>query len=73
MREGYAGLGHILTADTRQPEEKLADLMARQMLVTVPPLLLRIFILDHWSKVSALAHQIHDAPDRYAYLEAGDG
>lgn len=43
----------------KEPEHALADLMARDLGVTVTPRELRMFIRANWRKVSALAHAIH--------------
>jgi hypothetical protein len=46
-----------------EPQIRLARLMERELWLSanlLDPVALRLFILAHWSKVSALAHQIHD-------------
>jgi len=40
--------------------EKLADLMKREMDVSINPKVLRMFLRAHWSKVSMLSHAIHE-------------
>lgn len=66
----------------KEPERKLAELLARETGVSINPQALRMFIRAHWSKVSALAHDIHgEAADpkpnedegRAAYPAAGEG
>lgn len=42
------------------PHEKLCDLLKRETGSSVDPLMMRLFIKHHWSKVSKLAHDIHD-------------
>lgn len=42
------------------PEKVLAAMMARDLGVTVEPRTLRLFLQARWSKVSALAHRIHE-------------
>lgn len=55
---------------TPSPEEGLADLMTRDLGVTVTPRELRMFIRANWRRVSAYAHAIHgtegqrQAPDK---------
>jgi len=41
-------------------QEKLATLMLREMDVEVNPKVLRMFIRAHWTKISLLAHAIHE-------------
>jgi hypothetical protein len=55
-------MGTFNTADSTA-HEKLAQLMKREMDVEVNPKLLRLFLRAHWSKVSALAHAIHEQPE----------
>ena len=50
------GIGGGYTA----PEKRLASLMYRELGVQINEQALRMFIRAHWSKVSALAHDIHD-------------
>jgi hypothetical protein len=45
---------------TQPPHKRLASLMNRELGTDIDPRLLRLFIKHHWSKVSTLAHQIHD-------------
>lgn len=52
-------MGSYNTDDKNAPE-KLANLMHREMGVTISPALLRLFLRSHWAKVSMLAHQIHE-------------
>jgi hypothetical protein len=42
------------------PETRLARLMERELHLAIHPSAFRRFIVAHWSKISALAHQIHD-------------
>lgn len=76
MRGDY-GIGfsyYAAASDERPPERRLADLMLRELESPYEPAHLRAFIQRHWSKVSMLAHQIHDTPDDpYVLLQAGDG
>lgn len=41
------------------PEQSLADLMSRDLGVTIIPRELRMFIRANWRKVSVYAHAIH--------------
>ena len=43
------------------PETRLARLMERELHLAIAPSAFRRFIIAHWSNISALAHQIHDA------------
>jgi hypothetical protein len=46
-----------------EPQIRLARLMERELGLpglTLDPIALRLFIIAHWGKVSALAHQTHD-------------
>jgi len=48
----------------REPEaaeSRLASLMQREMNVAIDPKMLRLFLLHHWSKVTKLAHEVHEA------------
>lgn len=49
-----------VSATRNTPEMRLSRLMSRELDVTVDPRLLRLFLKHHWSKVSALAHEIHE-------------
>jgi hypothetical protein len=42
------------------PEQKLATLMNRELGSAINKRELRLFIKAHWSKISTLAHAIHD-------------
>lgn len=46
-------------AYVQTPEDKLAELMARDLGVTITPRELRMFIRANWRAVSAYAHAIH--------------
>jgi len=48
------------TPDLRFPEERLADLIYREAGVKIDKHVIRMFIRANWSKVSALAHAIHE-------------
>lgn len=50
----------VRTSGDSKPEGKLSALMYRELQVSVSQRELRLFIKAHWSKISALAHQIHD-------------
>jgi hypothetical protein len=43
-----------------KPEYKLADMMTRDLAVKIDPNLLRLFLQLHWTKITKLAHDIHD-------------
>lgn len=45
-----------------KPHVRLAQLMLRELEVSINPAALKFFIKAHWSKVQALGHMIHDAP-----------
>lgn len=44
----------------KSPERRLSELMLRACGISLDPFLLRLFLTCHWSKVSMLAHRIHD-------------
>jgi hypothetical protein len=48
--------------DTAKPEQKLAQLMERELFstVSVDPQKLKLFLLAYWDTVIALAHKIHE-------------
>jgi hypothetical protein len=47
----------------RDPEKHLSELMRRDLGVDIPEANLRLFLLAHWERVSALAHAIHENGD----------
>ncbi len=47
----------------KSAHDKLSELMKREMDVSVNPKVLRMFIRAHWSKISMLAHAIHEQED----------
>jgi hypothetical protein len=49
--------------DVRTPHQKLAELMSRELGVSINAPALRLFLKHHWSKVSVLAHAVHDEPE----------
>lgn len=54
-------------SDVRKPEQKLSDLMKRELEVEISPVALKLFIRSYWSRVSGYAHAIHDTdPNRPA-------
>jgi hypothetical protein len=44
----------------QKPEEALAALMNKELNVNVSPEAVRLFVLLRWSRISVLAHQVHD-------------
>ena len=42
-----------------EPHAKLAKLIEDEMGVRVSPELVRVFVTEHWTDLSALAHAIH--------------
>lgn len=49
--------------DARKPHDKLAELMSRELGASINAPALRLFLKHHWSKVSVLAHAVHDEPE----------
>lgn len=59
-------MGQDLTkAPEQAPEVKLAAHLRSNLGVDVDPKHLRNYLLAHWSKVSLLAHSVHDATQPY--------
>lgn len=58
------------TPDRRKPEQKLADLMRRELDITIDPIALRLFLRGNWDRVAGLAHAIHDAGEPKAETKA---
>lgn len=46
--------------ETVKPSVQLADLMRTHLEVEIDPVKIERFIANHWSKVSSLAHRIHN-------------
>lgn len=57
---------------TPSPEEALADLMTRDLGVTIAPRELRMFIRANWRKVSLYAHAIHGSEGQRQAPEKSD-
>lgn len=49
---------------TPDPEKVLARIIKAELGIVVAPEALRIFIRANWSRVSSLAHDIHQQPRR---------
>lgn len=52
--------------DLRTPHQKLASLMSRELDTPINAAALRLFLKHHWSKVTVLAHAVHDEPEKEA-------
>lgn len=48
------------TPEVRSAEQKISDMLSRDTGCVVPPKLMRLFIVANWSRLSVLAHKIHD-------------
>lgn len=53
----YSG---AVTKPAIRPEDALSRLLKSGTDTSISPLVLKLFILAHWSKVSKLAHEIHE-------------